>query len=222
MKKIRGLFITFEGVEGSGKSTQARRLTRWLHRQNHDCLLTREPGGLKETRPLRRVLLDANQQATPTPAAELLLYCADRALHVEHCIRPALLAGRTVLCDRYIDSTTAYQSYGRRIDRALVDKLHGLSTKGLCPDLTLLFDLPVEEGLARSMKRLKKEGKSLREGRFEKETLAFHRRVRKGFLELADAGPRRFVVLDASRSPNTIAVELRDLLRNRFSRRLSL
>jgi len=189
-----GFFITFEGIEGCGKTTQLQRLAANLRATGHEVLVTREPGGCPIADALRALLLDSANSAM-APATELLLYAAARAQHVAEVIRPALDAGRIVLCDRFSDATLAYQGYGRGFDRPLIRELNRTATDGLTPDLTLLLDFPAEEGLARARRRnAGSDGPD--EGRFEAESLAFHRRVRDGYLEVASAEPR-FRIIDA-------------------------
>lgn len=189
-----GLFITFEGVEGCGKSTQVRLLTQCLAARGHEILTTREPGGCPIADKIRSILLDA-ANSEMTSDTELLLYAAARAQHVSQVIRPALLSGKTVLCDRFTDATLAYQGYGRKLDSSLVVELNRIATSGLAPDITVLIDCPVEIGLERAMDRINK-AKGLREERFELESLTFHESVRTGYLTLAAAEPERFLVID--------------------------
>lgn len=183
------LFVTFEGIEGSGKSTHLAHLAAWLRGAGHEVIETREPGGSPAGVAIRRVLLD--REAPPlTPLAELLLYCADRHQHVHEVIRPALAAGRVVLCDRFSDSTLAYQGYGRRLDLETVRRLDARARDGVSPVLTFLLDCPVTDGLGRVRARRGPVD------RFEREDAAFHERVRAGFHALAAAEPGRFHVLD--------------------------
>ncbi len=186
-----GLFITFEGIEGSGKSTHLRALAHALRTAGHDTLETREPGGTGLGRALRDLLL-APSHAPPHPLAELLLYCADRAQHAAEVIRPALAAGRVVLCDRFSDSTIAYQGYGRGLDLATVAALDAHARGGLTPDLTFLLDCPVATGLSRAHAR------SGAGDRFEREAVAFHEAVRRGFHALAAAAPSRYRLIDST------------------------
>jgi len=190
------LFITFEGGEGCGKSVQAKALFRRLSRLNIPAVLTHEPDGTPFGKKLGRWLKWA-QGTDISPLTELLLFNASRAQLVAEVIQPGLESGKVVISDRYADSTTAYQGYGRRLDLDMVKAANSAATQGLKPDLTILLDIPVEEGLAR--KRAKKQD------RFERETLVFHRRVREGYLELARADPERWLVVDASQSREKIA-----------------
>ena len=185
--------ITFEGIEGSGKSTHARLLGEHLRARGWDPLVTREPGGTELGAPIRRLLLDVGS-APVAPMTELLLYCADRAQHVEQVIRPAIAAGRPVVCDRFSDSTLAYQGYGRGLDLAVVRALDGHARGGLTPALTFVFDCPANEGLERAHRR------SPGTDRMEAAPLAFHERVRQGFLALAAESPARYCIIDSTRS----------------------
>ncbi|WP_035063849.1 dTMP kinase [Nitratidesulfovibrio termitidis] len=197
------MFITFEGMEGSGKSTALNRVQQALLDEGHGVLLTREPGGSRLGRTLRSILLDlANDDIVSE--AELFLYLADRAQHVGQVIRPALAEGVVVLSDRYADSTVVYQGYGRGLDPERLRELNDMAVGGLWPDLTLVFDLPPEEGLRRAMSRNLREGTSVSEGRFEAEHLAFHARVREGYLTWAALHPARFRVVDATRTPDEV------------------
>lgn len=192
-----GFFITFEGIEGCGKSTQVRLAAEGLARAGHEVVVTREPGGCQIADAIRAILLDA-RNSTMVPMAELLLYAAARAQHVAEVVEPALSAGKIVLCDRFTDSTMTYQGFGRNLDRELIVQLNTLAAGSIKPDLTLVFDCPVEMGLARAMARINANS-TAREERFEQESLLFHQRIRNGFLSLAAAEPARFIVLDGSR-----------------------
>ncbi len=198
---MTGLFITLEGVEGSGKSTQARHLADYLRGRGFDVLCTREPGGAPIAEKIRDLLLDPAHREL-SPRAELLLYEAARAQHVDEVIRPALETGRVVICDRFADSTTAYQGAGRGLQADSLELLHGWATGGLRPDLTLVLDLPPEEGLRRA-------GRVRRRDRLEQEPLDFHRRVREGFRELAEREPDRVRLLDALPDEDTVAEAIR-------------
>jgi dTMP kinase len=190
------LFITFEGVEGCGKSTQSRLLYRRLQKIAVLSLLTHEPGvtalGKKITH-----LLKWSKDMNISHLSELLLFSASRAQLLEEVIRPALKQGMVVICDRYADSTTAYQGYGRGLDMAVVTAANRIATKGLTPDLTIMLDIPVEKGLARK--------EATAPDRFHAEKLNFHRRVREGYLKLAKAEPERWLVIDGTQSEEMIA-----------------
>ncbi len=190
------LFITFEGGEGSGKSVQAKALYRRLSCLAIPAILTHEPGVTSLGRKVARWLKWGDDMDI-SPLAELMLFNVSRAQLVSEVIKPGLKSGRVVICDRYADSTTAYQSYGRGLDLAMVRAVNEAAIQGVQPDLTILLDMPVEAGLAR------KKGK--KPDRFEKEALAFHRRVRQGYLALAGAEPDRWLVVDAAQSKEKIA-----------------
>ena len=190
-------FITFEGIEGCGKTTQLRLLARRLEGDGHRVTVTREPGGCPIADKIRNILLDADNRAI-IPMTELLLYAAARAQHVSEVVAPALEAGSIVLCDRFTDATIAYQGYGRGLDNAVIDQLNLLATAGIRPDITLLLDCPAETGLSRALSRINNTTGE-REERFEMESLLFHQRVRKGYLDLAQREPERFLVIDAGR-----------------------
>ncbi len=188
------MFITFEGPEGSGKSTQIARVGAWYRELGHECVVTKEPGGTPIGDRVRAILLDS-AAAGMDAMTELLLYAASRRQHVVEVIRPALARNLAVFCDRYTDATLAYQGYGRRLDLGRLQTLNGWATDGLAPELTLLFDIDEETGLARAHAR--NAGMAVDEGRFEAEDLRFHRRVREGYLALEKAEPRRFAIVDA-------------------------
>ena len=183
----RGLLITFEGGEGSGKSTQAELLAQSLEATGQRVLRLREPGGTPLGEELRRLLL--HRRAAMSPAAELLLFLAARAELVQSVIQPALAEGAIVICDRFCDSTFAYQGYGRGLDLAELRRLNAFATGGLVPDLTVLLDLPVEASRRRKQRD---------EDAFQREDDAFHERVRQGYFELAGQEPARWLVLDAT------------------------
>lgn len=195
------LLITLEGGEGSGKSSHATALAAALRARGRHVIETREPGGTPAGAAIRALLLDA----VPTPLtalAELFLYCADRAQHVAEVIRPALAAGQVVVCDRFSDSTVAYQGYGRGLDLAVVRALDAQARAGLVPGLTFVLDCPVEVGLRRAGARTPAGD------RFERETLAFHERVRAGFAALAREAPERMVVVDSTGDPAAVGERL--------------
>ncbi|GAB6905400.1 Thymidylate kinase [Desulfosarcina cetonica] len=201
------MFITLEGIEGSGKTTQVDAIAGWLQAAGHRVLTTREPGGTAIGGQIRSILLhpDNHDMAATT---ELLLYVADRAQHLETVIRPALSAGKVVVCDRFFDATLVYQGYARGLDRTLIRKLHHLACDGMQPSLTLLLDLDPEIGLRRAWQRIHSDAVHASESRFEKETLAFHQRVRAGYLDLAVNAPQRFVVVDAGREPAAVTRQI--------------
>jgi len=190
------LFITFEGGEGSGKSVQAKALYRRLSRLAIPAILTHEPGVTTLGKKIARWLKWGKDMGI-SPMAELMLFNASRAQLVREVIKPNLQSGRVVICDRYADSTTAYQSYGRGLDLDMVKTVNEAAIQGLRPELTVLLDIPVEAGLARK--------KGEKQDRFEQEDIAFHQGVRRGYLELAKAEPERWLVVDAAQSREKIA-----------------
>ncbi len=185
-------FITFEGCEGCGKSTQAKALSQRLAESGRPALLLHEPGGTELGNRVRYLLKWARRLSI-SPMAELLLFNASRANLVDEVMRPALRQGKTVICDRFVDSTIAYQGYGRGIDLGLVASACGMATQGLKPDLTILLDIPVDEGLRR---KAAKAGLD----RFEQTDSSFHRRVREGYLKMAQEQPARWLVIDGTRT----------------------
>ena len=197
---MRGFFITFEGTEGSGKSTQIEILARYLIRHGHKVVTTREPGGTVFGEQIRRVLLSVKNRRLD-PRAELFLYLASRTQHLEEVILPALKKGMIVLCDRFSDATVAYQGFGRRLDRKVVRTAVDYAAKGLSPDLTLLLDLDVRLGLT----RVEDRGRS---NRLDREQREFHQRVRVGYLRLARSEPGRIKIVEASRSPKDVAEDI--------------
>lgn len=209
------MFVTFEGIEGCGKSTQITRLARTLTEAGRAVTVTREPGGCALGRTLRAILLSTETRDL-SDRAELFLYLADRAQHVATVIRPALAAGEVVLCDRFADSTVAYQGFGRGLDVDLLERLNAVAVAGTWPGCTLLLDLDPETGLARARARNAAQGAAIDEGRFEAETLAFHARVRQGYLTLAAAHPERYRIIDAGRAIETVAGEVWDTVRARL------
>jgi len=212
------MFITLEGIEGSGKTTQIQAMAQWLTAAGHDCLTTREPGGTPVGGQIRSVLLHPDN-GDLAPAAELLLYVADRVQHLETVVRPALAAGKVVVCDRYFDATLVYQGYARGVDKSLIRQLHQLACKGLTPDLTLLLDLEPEAGLARAWHRIDSDTAHIVESRFEKEKLLFHQRVRQGYLDLARREPRRFHLIDAAADEAAVRKQIESTLEAYFKRR---
>jgi len=205
------MFITLEGIEGSGKTTQINNISRFLENKGHNCVITREPGGTNIGRKIRSILLDPENKGME-PMAELLLYFSDRVQHVKKLIQPSLSEGKTVICDRYFDATLVYQGYARGLDINLIMRLHELILEGLKPDITLLLDLSPETGLARAWEQIGNGSRSGDETRFEKEALSFHKKIRAGYLELARLEPQRFRVIDASQEKNKVQMDIEELL----------
>ena len=217
---MSGKLIVFEGVEGSGKSTQLLRLQQWLAvhpiiQKLRACdivpsiITTREPGGTELGKALRSLLLD-NQSAALGAQAELLLYAADRAQHIEEVIVPAIEAGSWVLCDRFIDSTVAYQGYGRGLSLSLIEQLNAIATQGTSGHLTLWLQLDAEQGLARSHRRGQLD-------RLEQSGLTFHQQVQQGFETLAEQHPERIVPIDATQSEEGVAQQIQTVLEQRIN-----
>ena len=215
-KSAAGKLIVFEGIEGAGKTTQLDRLQTWLSTSDlmaqlrsqysiQGVLPTREPGGTALGKSIRKLLLHAPTESALQDRTELLLYAADRAQHVEETIRPALAEGYLVICDRYTDSTVAYQGYGRQLDLGLINTLNQIATCGLESDLTLWLDLDVESGLARTHARGQTD-------RIEQSGLGFHRRVQTGFEALAQKYAHRFVRIDGSHRADTVADAIRSVV----------
>jgi dTMP kinase len=212
---MKGKFITFEGIEGSGKSTQIVMLANYLTARNKPVTLTREPGGTGIGDQVRKILLDPGSSDL-VPAAELLLYAAARAQHLEELIRPDLEAGKTVLCDRFSDATLAYQGFGRGLDSGLIRDLDRIVTHGMRPDLTILLDIDAAAGLRRARGRNSSRGLEA-EARFENEDLAFHDRVRRGYRELAGREHDRFRIIDAAGNPDEIQNRVRQIVNDCLS-----
>jgi len=211
---MKGTFITFEGIEGSGKSTQIALLANYLTARGVRHVLTREPGGTLIGDQIRKILLDPANKALD-PAAELLLYAASRAQHLREIIIPALASGANVLCDRFSDATLAYQGYGRGLDIEMIRALDRIVTAGMRPDLTLLFDIEAASSIARARGRNNSRGLEA-EARFENEELAFHERVRRGYLALVAQEPERIQVVDASSSAEAIQAKVRKIVDERL------
>ncbi len=205
---MSGALITFEGVEGSGKTTQMLRLERWLRQQGRKIELTREPDGTRLGVAVRALFKRPGVQ--PKPLVEVFLFMAARQQHVAEKIRPWLDRGRIVLSDRYADATVAYQGYGRGVDLDLIRELNARATSGVMPDLTLLFDLDPAEG----MRRVRTRDRRL--DNFEREKLVFHRRVRRGYLEILRAEPKRVRLVRAARPPDVVEIEVRAIVEEFF------
>lgn len=204
---MRGKFITFEGIDGSGKSTQLRLLADDLRFRGFNVLVTQQPGGTPLGRRLREAFLDTEENIAPM--AELLLFAADRAQHVEFLVKPALAEGKIVISDRYSDATTAYQGAGRGFDAKTIKQVIQLATGGLKPDLTLFFDLPIETGLQRTHKR---DEMGELKNRLDKENSDFYKRVRAAYHEVIAKEPKRFRIIDATKSVEEVHAEALQIL----------
>lgn len=212
MQTRRGLFVTFEGMDGCGKTTQFRLLGQWLRDRGKQVVETVEPGGTAIGQQIRRILLDP-ASADLQPRAELLLYFASRAQNVDQVIRPALETGRIVLCDRFTDSTLVYQGCGRGLDTAAVKDLDRIACQGLKPDITFLIDIDLETSLMRARRRNERTGKS--ESRIDEEGVAFHERVRQGYLALAKSDPDRIVLIEGRAPIALVAQRIQEALEQR-------
>ena len=210
-----GKFITLEGPEGSGKSTQAKMMIRRLAELGIEAMYTREPGGTALGEEIRNILQHNQAGEAPCERAELLLFEASRNQLVEKVIRPALEKGTWVICDRFMDSTTAYQGYGRGLPVDEVKSIHHFTINGMEPDLTLLLDLEVETGFERIAQRFLELGESA--DRFEQEERSFHERVRQGYLKLAKEEPTRFKTVDASQEPEVVSIDIWKVITDVFS-----
>jgi dTMP kinase len=207
---VLSLFVTFEGVEGSGKTTQIKRLARYLTRKGVLCKVTREPGGPPISEKVRKILLNPDHREM-VPLTELLLYEAARAQHVKEVIEPILRKGGVVLCDRFSDATTAYQGFGRKLGLALTRRLNHLATQGRRPDVTFLLDCPSDLGLKRALRRNQRQRKT-KEERFEREKIQFHRRVRRGYRWIAEKEPRRVKVIDTREGVDKSFEKIREIV----------
>ena len=207
---LLSLFITFEGVEGSGKTTQIQRLKKYLTRKGISCKITREPGGCPISEKVRKILLDPDHRGM-VPLSELFLYEAARAQHVEEVIIPFLKKGGMVLCDRFSDASIAYQGHGRGVDLAWVERLNRLSSQSIKPDITFLLDCPSTVGLKRALRRNQAAGNE-RQDRFEREKIDFHHRVRRGYLSLAKREPRRVKVIDTRQGEEKVFEKIRKIV----------
>ena len=211
---MRGKFITFEGPEGGGKSTQVKTLAEWLRKQGKKVVVTREPGGTRMSELIRALVRD-EMEDPPVTRCEVLLFLAARAQVVSQVIRPALARGEWVVCDRFADSTFAYQGYGRGIDVQLLKNFNDFVTEGLVPDLTILLDVPPE--VSRTRLAARQASTSDTGDRIEAAGEMFHRRLREGFLDLAKAEPKRFTVIDASKSIDKVAAAVQKMVQRILS-----
>ncbi|MFN6156101.1 MAG: dTMP kinase [Dolichospermum sp.] len=206
---MSGKLIVFEGVEGCGKTTQMQLCSQWLESLNISVVLTREPGGTELGKDLRMLLLEKSPNKPVGEVTELLLYAADRAQHIEEELKPNLAIGKYILCDRYTDSTIAYQGYGRGLSMSIINQLNQIATGGLASDLTIWLDVDVEIGLSRKRGQAKLD-------RIEQETIAFHRRVQRGYTELAVSYPARIVRIDGNNSQENVQQSIQEILHNRL------
>lgn len=211
-----GVFITLEGVEGSGKTTQAALLADSLRAAGHRVIVTHEPGGTRAGQAIRAIFLDP--AVSLEVAAELLLVLADRAQHVREKLKPALAAGEIVISDRYADSTVAYQGYARGVDLNFLRELNRLATDSIMPDLTIVLDCRVPTGLARIESRMSRAA-ARRPDRFEGESAEFHTRVREGFLDIARSEPQRVTVIDSEQPLEIVSAEIRRRVDELLARR---
>lgn len=208
---MKGKLIVFEGVEGCGKTSQMQLCQEWLQNLGISVVITREPGGTELGLDLRRLLLEKADNKPIAEVTELLLYAADRAQHVEQELKPHLAQGKYILCDRYIESTIAYQGYGRQLNMSLIEQLNYIATGGLLSNLTIWLDVDVEIGLSR------KRGGEAALDRIEQETIAFHQRVQQGYAALAAAYPERIIPIDGTLSKEIVHQTIQGILRARLS-----
>ncbi|WP_419787802.1 dTMP kinase [Pseudodesulfovibrio sp.] len=202
------MFITFEGIEGTGKTTQVTKVKEYFESKGREVFLTREPGGSRVGKELRKMLLHVDNKDL-TPVTELFLYLADRAQHVSQVIRPALEDDKVVLCDRFADSTIVYQGYGRGLDTKTLKQLNEVAVEGMWPDLTIILDIDPEIGLKRATLRNLEQGVAKEEGRFEAEHMNFHKRIREGYLTWAAINRDRIRVINAAASPDEVFERIR-------------
>ena len=208
------MLITFEGIEGCGKSTQARMLHDWIRENGQNALLSREPGSSFLGEKLRAILL-SQESGDISPLSELFLYLADRAEHVQQVVEPALQENQIVIIDRYVDSTLVYQGYGRGFELPFLQQLNARASCHVWPTLTFLLDLPPEQGLKRAKSRNVENALEIEEGRFESESWKFHSKIRNGYLELAKQEENRFVVLDALEPVETVFEKIKEHLKEK-------
>lgn len=214
------MFITLEGIEGSGKTTQVAHIVHFLQKNKIDCVVTREPGGTLIGKKIRAILLDPEHRDLD-PVSELLLYSADRAQHVRKKVLPLLSSKKTVICDRFFDATIAYQGFARGLDMEMIHTLNSIVLEGLRPDMTILFDLPAKTGLERAWSQLNVGTRTPTESRFEKEAIAFHEKVRAGYLTLAGEEPDRFTIIDASVDEIQVKNKIYEILAQQIENKLS-
>ncbi len=212
------MFITFEGIEGSGKTTQINHILNYLKDKGYDCIGTREPGDTAIGKKIRAILLNPDHDEL-VPQAELFLYAADRAQHISERILPALADGKVVVCDRFFDATTAYQGYARGLDIELINQINRIVLGSLIPDITILFDLLPEVGLKRAWTQIDDGGRDNDETRFENEKKSFHEKVRNGYLKLAGQEPDRLTIIDASKSEDDVKHLIIDIISTKLRKK---
>lgn len=205
------MFVSFEGIEGCGKTTQVELLASFLSKRDIPYVVSREPGGTRLGELIRQILLNP-AHTEMEPLTELFLYAADRAQHIAQVIRPALESHQWLICDRFADATTVYQGYARDQDLTFIKKLNQMATQGIWPRLSLLLDCPVEIGLERARQRIMETAAKGREDRFEQQDLAFHQKVREGYLQIAHQNPDRFKIVDATLEQEQLHQEIIALL----------
>jgi dTMP kinase len=205
------LFITFEGIEGCGKTTQISLLKEYLEQKDYSVVATREPGGTQIGDSMRTILLDSRNTHIDIKT-ELLLYEASRAQHIKDVVRPALDKGSIVLCDRFTDATLAYQGYAQRINKDLIERLNQFATDNITPDFTILIDCPVEIGLKRAKKRGATVNQKINEDRFEEKNISFHQNVRLGYLQIAECNSNRIHIVDGREDVSTVQQEIRTVV----------
>jgi dTMP kinase len=205
------MFITLEGIEGSGKTSQIKYIAEFLETKGHNCVVTREPGGTAIGEKIRAILLNPDN-SDMAPHTELLLYLADRVQHVHALIKPSLEAGKTVICDRFMDATLVYQGCARGVDVGFILDLQRMVLGSLLPDITLLLDLSPEQGLSRAWRQVREGGRTGSETRFEKETLSFHETIRSGYLDLARMEKDRFRIIDAAPPEKQVRKDIMEVI----------
>jgi dTMP kinase len=205
------LFITFEGIEGCGKTTQISLLKEYLEQKGYSVVATREPGGTQIGDSMRTILLDSRNTHIDIKT-ELLLYEASRAQHIKDVVRPALDKGSIVLCDRFTDATLAYQGYAQRINKDLIERLNQFATDNITPDFTILIDCPVEIGLKRAKKRGATVNQKINEDRFEEKNISFHQNVRLGYLQIAECNSNRIHIVDGREDVSTVQQGIRTVV----------
>ena len=206
------MFITIEGIEGSGKTVQIEFIKNFFEKIGKEVVITKEPGGSQIGSEIRKILLNPKNKNL-NYLSELLLYSADRAQHIEEIISPALQKNKTVICDRFFDSTTVYQGFVRGLDIKLIENLHKIVLGNIKPDLTLLFDLPAEIGLKRAKSQIESGEREIDESRFENELLNFHKKVREGYLQIARKENKRFSIIDTSKSIEEVKKNIEQILK---------